>query len=333
MLVFEFALKGIVTMEVAFVILNWNKADMTIQTVKNVQSTEIGDFAVVVVDNGSEMSEKIKLVRFAQENNWKIIDEEECPDTSCKRILVLASFNYGYAKGNNIGLKLAKSLRVNWAIVMNNDVVLEESVVNTLLNVARSDRKIAVVGPKIVGLDGKKQGPFGKPGLYDRVFYPLLYPVLYPLKKLAKRLRLSKSISTQNNVIYPYRIMGCFFLLNLDAMEKVGWFDEGTFLYGEELILSEKLLRHGYRVAYTERTYVKHIHEATTSQLGKKRDFMQLESELYYFRKYRGYGKVRLTLVKFGFLYSYFVLVPVLEFLKKLVNRWLSTHRNSKSLQ
>ncbi len=305
-------------MEVAFIILNWNKADMTIQTVKNVQSTEIGDFTVVVVDNGSEMNEKIKLVKFAQENNWKIVDENGSLDAPYSRILVLADSNYGYAKGNNIGLKLARSMRVNWAIVMNNDVMLEESVVNTLLDVAKSDERIAIVGPKIVGLDGKKQGPFKKPGLYDHVFYPLLYPVLYPLEKLAKCLKPSRNISAHNNVIYPYRVMGCFFLLNLDAMEKVGWFDEKTFLYGEELILSEKLLRHGYRVAYTEKAYVKHIHEATTSQFGKKRAFMQLGSELYYFEKYRGYGKIRLALVKFAFLYSYFVLVPVLEFLKKL---------------
>lgn len=307
-------------MSVAFVILNWNRAQMTIQAVKNVESNEVGDFAIVVVDNGSEIDERRKLIEFARENDWQIMSEGDQCYKICKRILLLAKDNYGYAKGNNIGLKLAESMGFSWAIVMNNDVILEKPVLSTLLELANSDPQIAIIGPKIVGTDGKKQGPFKKPGLYDRVFYPLFYPILYPLRRIAVHLKVRRSTSkTCAKVLYPYRVMGCFFLLDLNAMERVGWFDENTFLYGEELILSEKLLSSGYKIAYTEEVYVKHMHEATTTQFGEKRAFMQLESELYYFQKYRGYGKVRLTLVKFGFFYSYFVLVPVLEFFKNLL--------------
>ena len=307
-------------MSVAFVILNWNRAQMTIQAAKSVESNEVGDFAIVVVDNGSEIDERRKLVEFAQENGWQIISEDDQRGEVRKRILLLAKNNYGYAKGNNIGLKLAKSMGFSWAIVMNNDVILEKPVLSILLELANSDPQIAIIGPKIVGIDGKKQGPFKKPTLYDRLFYPLFYPIFYPLRRIAVHLKAKRSTSKAcGKVLYPYRIMGCFFLLNLNAMEKVGWFDENTFLYGEELILSEKFLSSGYKIAYTEEVYVKHMHEATTSQLGEKRVFMQLQSELYYFQKYRGYGKVRLILVKFGFFYSYYVLVPVLEFFKKLL--------------
>ncbi len=310
--------KGKVAMDVVFIILNWNKAQLTIQAVKSVELTENCNFAIIVIDNGSEKDERVQLIKFAEENEWKILNEGDNFEGFYDRILLLTNDNYGYAKGNNLGLKLASSLNFTWAIVMNNDVILEKPVTSTLLKLSSLDKRIALIGPKIIGIDGKKQGPFRKPGLLDRVFCPLFYPVCYPIKKIMEYLKLKRDISRPyNKIIYPYRLMGCFLLLNLNALEEVGWFDENTFLYGEELILSEKLINHGYRIAYTEEVYVKHIHEATTSQLGEKRALMQLNSELYYFEKYRGYGRIRLLLIKFGFFYSYLFLVPILELFKK----------------
>ena len=61
--------------DIVFVILNWNKSDMTIQAIKNIENVEHGEYGIIVVDNNSEAIEREKLMDFASSNNWQIIDE------------------------------------------------------------------------------------------------------------------------------------------------------------------------------------------------------------------------------------------------------------------
>jgi len=291
---------------------------MTIQAIRNIENVEHGEYGIILVDNNSESIEREKLIDFASSNNWQIINEGNCSVSNRKRILLLSKENYGYAKGNNLGLKLAKSIGYKWAVVMNNDVALEGPIIKQLVELLRSDPSIAVIGPKVLGKDGKRQGPSEKPGIKSYFVFPILYPILYPFSKIIKQMR--KRNLDEAKIKYPYAILGCFMMLDLSVMEKIDWFDEGTFLYAEEYILSEKIFKAGYKIGYTELVSIKHMHKATTSQLGKKRiSSIQLESIMYYFEKYRGYGKCRLFLIKIGYLYSFFVLDPVICWTKKVL--------------
>lgn len=310
-------------MKVAFVVLNWNKSDMSIDCVENVRKVEGDEHGIIVVDNNSDPIERGKIVTYAAENGWRILNEDEVvrsnnlsnQSTEFRNILLLANKNYGYARGNNLGLKLARSLGYKWAVVMNNDVILEKPLLKILFDLVHKDDKIAVIGPKVIGPDGKRQGPYQKPGIYDYFLYPVLYPILYPYEKIRARMFIRKLQNSE--ITYPYWLTGCFMLMNLDVLNKVGWFDENTFLYAEEIILSEKLYKAGYKVAYTDKVHVKHLREASTSALGKKRKLIQLESDLYYFREYRGYGKIRLSLVRIGIIYREFFLWPILCKIKR----------------
>lgn len=312
-----------------FIILNWNKSKLTISTVNNILAVEHGRYGIIVVDNASDYAERDMLVTYAKGNGWTVLKEEIFEDgkaygvenMACDdhRILLLANDNYGYAKGNNMGLKLARKLGYKWGVVMNNDVILEIPVLETLLKSATFDSKIAMIGPRIVGRHGERQSPgFDRPSLYDMFFLPILYPVLYPIERI-RRLILGKTFSnvSRSEVYFPYTLQGSFMLLELGILENVGWFDENTFLYAEEIILSEKLFRNDYKVAYVDKVYVRHLHGVTTQTLGRRRVQRILESTLYYFRVYRNYGSIRLFLVKAGVLYINYVLDPVLRKIKR----------------
>lgn len=314
---------------VAFVILNWNRADITLRAIDSILKHEPLDYignVIVVVDNHSCEAERKKLIDFFQSKNWVIISEQESASKKIEHsnnTLILNKENYGYAKGNNIGLKYAKRMGYKYAVLMNNDVVLTEPLINKLLGIISKDKRIAVIGPKVIGPEGKPQGPFSKPGLYDCFFYPIFFPVLYPLNKLRSRVK-KKNIEKEciaKGYCFTYRIMGCFMLADLNILEEVGWFDENTFLYAEELILAEKLLSAGYKIAYTSLANVFHQHEASTSDLGRERFLIQGKSDLYYFQNYRNFGPVRLFLIKIGLLYRAFVLFPLLNFIKRSLRK------------
>lgn len=242
--------------EIVTIILNWNKADMTIRTFKNIKEIEKSRTDFIIIDNGSEENEKEKLINYAKRNNWKILKEDDeisenldkDKNKSINVILYILNKNYGYAKGNNFGLKLANLLGYNYAIIANNDVILEEEVIEKLLQVILNNEDVCVVGP---------------------IFK--LFKLFY-----ARKIK-------YNKIIFPYRLMGCFMLVKIDCMKKINFFDENTFLYAEELILAEKLKSIGKKTAYRDDVYVKHLHGVSTIEHGEKKRFLlQLESDLYY---------------------------------------------------
>ena len=309
---------------VPVIILNWNRSDLTISLVNNIVNVESGfDLRFIVVDNGSTNEHRNMLIDFANTNNWLTVAETEFQDCCLKtnqHILLLLDNNYGYAKGNNFGLKLARKLGYKYALVSNNDVVIEKPVLSVLMSAFNELENVAVVGPRVYDPNGKRQGPYSKPNLYQNFFYPVFIPVLWPIKKL-----IIKIISRirDGKTRYCYSLIGCFLLMDLDVIEKVGWFDENTFLYAEEIILAEKLEKVGYKMAYVDSVYIKHMHGQSTQKLGNtNRSLQGLNANLYYFRRYRGYGTIRLGLVKAGFVYFHFFLQPLVSkitgFIKKV---------------
>ena len=314
---------------VPVIILNWNRSDLTISLVKNISNVE-NEVALrfIVVDNASSSEHRNTLIEFANINDWSIATETELQDSCLKtnqHILLLLDKNYGYAKGNNFGLKLAQKLGYKYALISNNDVVVEKPVLKRLILAFNELESIAVVGPRVYRPNGERQGPYSKLNLYHYFFYPVFIPILWPMKKLVKKILSKKSISKKDEgtTRYCYSLVGCFMLMDLDVIEKVGWFDENTFLYAEEDILAEKLERVGYKMAYVDSVYIKHMHGQSTQKLGNKSRLLQeLNANLYYFRRYRGYGPIRLAFIKAGFIYSNFFLYPLISkirgFIKKL---------------
>jgi len=306
------------------IILNWNRSDLTISLIKNMSNVE-NEVALrfIVVDNASNSEHRNMLIEFANTNNWLTVAETEFQDCCLKtnqHILLLLDKNYGYAKGNNFGLKLARKLGYKYALISNNDVVVEKPVLKRLILAFNELESVAVVGPRVYGPNGERQGPSPKSNLYHYFFYPVFIPILWPMKKLMTKIT---SKINDGRTRYCYSLIGCFMLMDLDVVEKVGWFDENTFLYAEENILAEKLERVGYKMAYVDSVYIKHMNGQSTQKLGNKSRLLQLlNADLYYFRRYRGYGPIKLALVKAGLIYSNFFLRPVVskikEFIKKL---------------
>ena len=88
---------------------------------------------------------------------------------------------------------------------------------------------------------------------------------------------------------FHYKIMGSFFMLRMADYITCGMMDEATFLYGEEVILSERLKTVNKKVYYYPGVCVIHEHGATTKKALGHRGIngYLLESLMYYYRTYR----------------------------------------------
>lgn len=303
------------------IILNWNCSDMTINLVQDFMKIENENTDIIILDNGSNEKEKIKLINFCRNQNWELLYEDFLDSKNTKYnkgYLVLLKSNYGYAKGNNFGLKLAYKLNYKYCLIANNDIILKTPIIRELKSQLQRNENIAIIGPKVIGPNGNWQGPYEKVGLYECFFYPVFYPILYPIEKIRKKIikkALEKSLKQSNFFVYSYSISGCCMLTKIKALAEVEFFDTNTFLYWEEGILSEKLIKKGFLVAFYSKIYIQHLEGHSTNKLNKKKNFLYISSALYYFQKYRKYGHFRIFLIKLGLYISMFVLQP---FIKKI---------------
>jgi len=166
------------TPKVSIIILNWNGWEDTIECLESLYRITYPNYDVIVVDNGSEDDsiEKIKeycegkikveskFFEYSSENKpIKIIEytreeaeagggkEEEIAHfpSNRKLILIKNEKNYGFAEGNNIGMRYAlKALNPDYILLLNNDTVVDKEFLGELVKVAESNDKIGIVGPK-----------------------------------------------------------------------------------------------------------------------------------------------------------------------------------------
>ena len=164
---------------VAIIILNWNGWEDTLECLESVYQITYPNYDVIVVDNGSE-DESVQKIReycggeieveskffeYSGENKpIKIIEytREEAEagggkergivdlPSNRKMILIKNEENYGFAEGNNIGMRYAlKALNPDYVLLLNNDTVVDGEFLGELVKVGESDGKIGIVGPKI----------------------------------------------------------------------------------------------------------------------------------------------------------------------------------------
>jgi len=285
------------------IILNWNNSKLTINLVN--QLLELDDNChYCIVDNNSNKEDTDVLRQFFEKKEDCFIGNNNQVFSLKKRnkfYLVLNENNYGYAKGNNIGAKLGVKLNYSFFIFSNNDILLVEPVINTLINEIKMNKKVAMVGPKIEDTLGNQQGPFQKETLKHNFIFSLFFPIIIIFKKLGNNFfgnMADTQLKDKDDKLY--RLMGCFFAVNASIFKGLDYFDEKTFLYYEEAILSSKIFKNGYEIVYNSEIKVVHLDSMSTKMISHSLLKYTLESGHYYFKTYRGYNKLQLILFSFG---------------------------------
>jgi GT2 family glycosyltransferase len=94
----------------------------------------------------------------------------------------------------------------------------------------------------------------------------------------------------------PVKIVDCIpgscFVIRFDIFEKIGFFDENTFLYCEERIIGNKIKKIGYKIGLSLNDYFIHKHESPVNLIFFLRHYVYLiKSRIYYLLNYTQYGK------------------------------------------
>ncbi|MEZ4793173.1 MAG: glycosyltransferase family 2 protein [Gelidibacter sp.] len=223
-------------MQLSVVILNYNVRYFLELCLKSVEAsiTDL-DAEIIVVDNHSS-DESCKMVKKLFPNV----------------ILIENKVNYGFSKGNNIGVAKAKG---EYVCILNPDTVVAEDTFKTLLNFAGSMPRMGIVGCKLI--DGK--GRF-LPESKRNVPTPLI-----SIKKILGNTNSYYANHLGEDEIGEVSILvGAFMLLKRNIYDELNGFDEDYFMYGDDMDFSYRVTKAGYQNYYNPSTTILHFKGEST---------------------------------------------------------------------
>lgn len=219
--------------KVGAVVVNHNAGPSLGRCVESLVASGVAE--VVVVDNDSSDGSLRHLV-------------ERFPAVPIYR----TGKNLGYGSAANIGRKM---LDVDYVIVSNPDLLVDLRATSTLVAYLEGHPEAAVVGPRIVSADGTPY-PSARafPNLVDALGHALL-SVIWPDNRFSRRYRMEGQPRAAGTVDW---VSGAFVVVRSSAFDAVGGFDEGYFMYVEDLDLCWRLRALGWRTAYEPAAAVCH---------------------------------------------------------------------------
>lgn len=289
---------------VAIIILNWNGWEDTLECLESVFLVDYPRYEVIVVDNASkdESTQKIRdycsgkvsvrspffsflekdpidLIEYSRE---AILDSHKpqhtASSTNRKLTLIKNEKNYGFAEGNNIGIRYALETDAEYVLILNNDTVVDSKFLRELVNTARSESKIGVVGPKICFYDAPQV--IQTTGVHQDFWTGRSIPLNYQVttEGLAN--------SNQNDLLWVDYVYGACLLAKREVIEAVGVLDPIYFLYGEERDWCFRVTRSGYKVACNLKSTIWHKSMASSIKTLTFSTYCPARNTVLFMRRY-----------------------------------------------
>lgn len=207
---------------------------LTIDCIRSIYKQNYQNIELIVVDNGSKIVELNKLRDFFKKQRDKFVNS----------ILIENKKNYGYAKGNNIGILKSKGEIIG---IFNNDIELEKGVIKKCVSLLKRNKNIGICCPKIVY--------FSKPEI---IWYA--GGIIDPRLKLVAKHRgaFEKDNGQYDEIIETDYCNGSCMFIKREALKKSGLFDSFYFLYYEETDLNLRIKKCGYKAYYVGLVKVLH---------------------------------------------------------------------------
>ena len=328
--------------KVSIIILNWNGWEDTIECLESLYQITYPNYNVIVVDNGSEDDSIGKIKEYLEgkikvESKFFEYDPSNKPinisgytrevaeagggkereigvlPSNKKLILIKNEKNYGFAEGNNIGIRYAlKALNPDYVLLLNNDTVINREYLTEMITVARTNKKIGLIGPKALYYENSDL--IHNMGGY--INYIMGVPIGYGAKlkdeeytknnKIMFRLRLaevlyrvnyglSKCIGNKSNELYKELfnkennikfLSGASLLIPKEVIMKIGLLDPVYFAGHEDTDISVRIQMVGYKLACAPKAKLYHKISATTKRITGLSVYYKYRNRLIFMKRY-----------------------------------------------
>ncbi|HRN94504.1 MAG: glycosyltransferase family 2 protein [Chitinophagales bacterium] len=233
-------------MQLSVIIVNYNVKHFLALCLKSVAAAVKNISAeVIVIDNNStdgsvEMLQKTSNIQ-----------------------AILNKQNTGFAVANNQGIKIAKG---KYVLLLNPDTVVAEDTFEKCIAFMEAHENAGALG--VYMIDGKGNFlPESKRGLPTPTvaFYKMFgLSSLFPKSKIFGQYHLG--FLDKNETHQAEILSGAFMFMRAEALQKSGLLDEAFFMYGEDIDLSYRIEKVGYKNYYFSDTDIIHYKGESTKK-------------------------------------------------------------------
>jgi len=291
---------------ISIIILNWNGWKDTVECLESLFQITYSNYSVILIDNGSvdDSLEKIhnycngilrvessffknnpnnkpiKIFEFSRReseiNDWKKNDFENIPSDR-KLILIKNEKNYGFAEGNNIGIRFSLSnLKPDYIMLLNNDTVVDNFFLQYLTEKMANNESIGFSCPKIYYYDFN-----GKTNVIN-----------FAGGKIDMNRGVSSHIGldTLDNGQFDSDKMvdwaeGSCILVKRNMIDMIGLLDRKYFAYLEELDWCLQGKKQGWQTWYVPKAKIWHKIARSTQTKSGRLIFFMTRNRIFFMRK------------------------------------------------
>ncbi len=234
-------------MELSVVIVNYNVKHFLEQCLCSVQkainSSKI-DGEIIVIDNHSA------------DNSLGYLK----PIFPCVKFIG-NNENIGFSKACNQGFKLSTG---RYILFLNPDTIIPEDCFLKCISFFTKHDNAGAVGVKMVDGNGKflKESKRAFPSPVTSLFKLFGFAKLFPKSKTFSRYHLGYLDEDKNHEVDV--LAGAFMMVRRNVLYKLTGFDEIFFMYGEDIDLSYRIQRIGYKNYYLAETSILHFKGEST---------------------------------------------------------------------
>lgn len=254
--------------KISIIILNWNGISDTRECLESLERNTYKNIKTYLVDNGSKLDEA-KIIK--DEFSWIVP--------------IRLNKNFGFAEGNNIGMRRALADENQYCLLLNNDTTIDPYAVENMIKLAESENSIGIVGPKVYYYDR------------PRVFQTTGNYIDKKTGRISSPSEGMRDTGQFDNIRYPDYITGAALLIKSTVIKKIGLLDSAFFAYWEDADWCVRATEAGFKNAYCPEAKIWHKHSASSRSRKTFPIYLTTRNRYYFFRKHPQYGPGLIRLI------------------------------------
>ena len=232
-------------MQLSIIIVNYNSRSLIEQCLVSINNAAVGINAeIIVIDNNSSDGSK-----------------EWLPQKFPGVRYIFNDMNVGFAKASNQGFKISSG---SYILFLNPDTILTRTCLKDCISFFESHTDAGAIGVRMLNQKGNflKESKRGLPSPAASFYKLFGLTAIFPGSKTFAKYYQGHLPETANNPVDV--LSGAYIMIKKVVFEKVNGFDETFFMYGEDIDISLRITKAGFKNYYLGRISITHLKGGST---------------------------------------------------------------------
>lgn len=232
-------------MQLSIIIVNYNSRSLIEQCLVSINNAAAGiNTEIIVIDNNSSDGSK-----------------EWLPQNFPGVRYIFNDMNAGFAKASNQGFKISSG---SYILFLNPDTILTKTCLKDCISFFESHTDAGAIGVRMLNQKGNflKESKRGLPSPAASFYKLFGLTAIFPGSKTFAKYYQGHLPETENNPVDV--LSGAFIMIKKAVFEKVNGFDETFFMYGEDIDISLRITKAGFKNYYLGKISITHLKGGST---------------------------------------------------------------------